>query len=217
MPHRLVFLIVLAGVGGLLPETVIAQEVNASHTHIRHVLEAFASTPDGEGLLPTAEAEAQIALQHARLAARDPTDIDAMKRHAGHVMNAIDPTEFEAGPGLGFGVKASAEGIVRHIELAAGSDAASENVRTHARHVAAAARAVAQRADQIVNLAGQILLMSDYNQAYDLVLKLRDPVEEVTTGADVSGDGAISLGEGEGGLEQVGQHVALMAAGEGLN
>ena len=76
---------------------------------------------------------------------------------------------------------------------------------------------MAQRADQIVDLAGQILPMSDYNQAYDLVLKLRDPVEELTTGADVSGDGAISLAEGEGGLEQVGQHMALMAEGEGLN
>ena len=216
MPHKLVFSVVLAAAGGLLPAAVIAQEANASHTHIRHVLEAFASTPDGEGLLATAEAEAAIALQHARLAARDPTNIDPMKQHARHVLNAIDPVEFARGPGLGFGVKAAAEGIVRHIELAAGSDAASANVGTHARHVAAAARDVAQRVDQIVELAGQILPMSDYNGAFDLVLRLRDLCEGLTTGTDVSGDRAISLGEGEGGLEQIRQHMALMAEGEGL-
>ena len=216
MPHRLVFLVALASFGGLLPAAVIAQEVNASHTHIRHVLEAFASTPDGQGLLSTAEAEAAIALQHARLAARDPTNIDPMKQHARHILNAIDPAEFAGGPGLGFGVKAAAEGIVRHIELAAGSDAASGNVRTHAGPVAAAARGVSERADQIVDLAGRILPMSDYNRAYTLVLQLRDLCEELTTGTDVSGDGAISLEEGEGGLEQIRQHLALMAEGEGL-
>lgn len=217
MPHRLVLSLALAAVGSLLPDAVIAQEANASHTHIRHVNEAFASAPDGEGLLPTSEAEAAIALQHARLAARDPTNIDPMKQHARHVLNAIDPAEFERGPGLGFGVKAAAEGIVRHIELAAGSDAASENVRTHAGHVAAAARAVSERASQIVDLAGQILPMSDYNRAYNVVLQLRDLCEELTAGTDVSGDGAISLAEGEGGLEQVRRHMTLMAEGEGLN
>ncbi len=217
MPHRWSFPVMLAAVGGLLPEAAIAQEVNASHTHIRHVFEAFAPTPDGAGLLATAEAEAAIALQHARLAARDPTNIDPMKQHARHVLNAIDPAEFTSGPGLGFGVRAAAAGIARHIELAAGSDAASANVRTHAGHVAAAARGVSQRADRIVELAEQVLPMSDYNRAYNLVLQIRDLCEELTTGADVSGDGAISWADGEGGLEQVRQHMALMAEGEGLN
>ena len=217
MLHRSVFSVALVVAGTLLPAAVIAQEANASHTHIRHVLEAFPATPGGEGLLPTAEAEAAIALRHARLAARDPTDIGPMKQHARHIMNAINPAASRSGPGLGFGVKAAADGIIRHIELAAVSDAASGNVRTHAGHVTAAARSVTQRADQIVDLAGQILPMSDYNRAYNLVLELRDLCEELTTGADLSGDGAISFGEGEGGLEQVRQHMGLMARGEGLN
>ena len=75
---------------------------------------------------------------------------------------------------------------------------------------------MSQRADQIVDLVGQILPLSDYNSAYELVLQLRDLCEELTTGTDVSGDGAISLEEGEGGLEQIRQHLALMTAGEGL-
>ena len=217
LPHRFAFSFTLAVAGTLLPAAIIAQEANASHTHIRHVLEAFAATPGGEGLLPTAEAEAAIALRHAGLAARDPTDIGPMKEHARHVLNAINPAESGSGPGLGFGVKAAAEGIIRHVELAAASDAASGNIRTHAGHVTAAARSVAQRADRIVELAGQIQPMSDYNRAYNLVLELRDLCEELTTGADISGDGAISFGEGEGGLEQARQHMELMARGEGLN
>ena len=45
MPQQLFLLIAIAAVGGGLPEAAIAQELNASHTHIRHVLEAFAPTP----------------------------------------------------------------------------------------------------------------------------------------------------------------------------
>ena len=40
----------------------------------------------------TAMAEARVAVQHAGLAARNPANLDAMKLHAGHVINAVDPT-----------------------------------------------------------------------------------------------------------------------------
>lgn len=216
MPQRLFFLVTIAAVGGVLPETAIAQEANASHTHIRHVLEAFAPTPEGEGLFPTVVAEAAIALQHARLAGGDPTNIDPMIRHTRHVLNAIDPAEFANGPGLGFGVTMAAEGIVQHIELAASSSEASANVRTHSTHVVAAARGVTQRAEQIVDLGRQILSSGVYNRAYPLVEQLQVLCEELTTGTDVSDDGTISLEEGEGGIQQIQQHLALMVEGEGI-
>jgi hypothetical protein len=46
--------------------------------HIAHVVNAFAETPKGEGLLPTAMAEAAIAATHAALAAREPENLEAM-------------------------------------------------------------------------------------------------------------------------------------------
>jgi hypothetical protein len=199
---------------GLLPDAGSAQ-ANASHRHIGHVIEAFAAAPDGAGLLATAEAETAIALRHAQLALRDPTDIDAMKQHSRHVLNTMDPAEFTAGPGLGFGVKAAAAGIVQHIELAATSEGASPNVKTHAAHVSAAAGSVAQRVTEIVELAEQVLTTSDYNRAFGMVERLRRLCQQLTAGLDVSGDGSISLDEG--GLQHARQHMELMAQGEGLD
>ena len=211
---RIIVSIALVACWGLLPEAGTAQ-ANASHTHIGHVLEAFTAAPNGAGLLATAEAEVVIALQHVQLALRDPTDIDAMKLHSRHVLNTMDPAEFTAGPGLGFGVKAAAAGIVRHIELAAGSDGASQNVKTHAAHVSAAAGSVAQRVTEIVELAGQVLTTSDYNRAFGMVERLWRLCRELTSGLDVAGDGSISIDEG--GLQHVRQHMELMAQGEGLD
>src|SRR5512143_1942736 len=116
--------------------------------HIGHVVNAFPDAPNGQGLLPTAMAEARVAVQHAGLAAR--------KLHAGHVINAVDPTIVDKGPGLGYGVKRAAQGIATHIELAAKAPGAAKNVVMHAEHVAPAARTSVQRADQSVALAKQI-------------------------------------------------------------
>ncbi len=213
---RLVFAMVVAiAVVGPF-QRAAAQQASAAHTHIGHVLEAFSQTPNGEGLLATAMSEAETAAEHASLAAGgDPTDIDPMIRHTRHVLHAIDPAEFPNGPGLGFGLRPAVQGIARHIELAAASEGASQNVRTHAEHVSTAANAVAERADRIVELARQVLAAGVYNEARPLVQQLRDLCAELLPGADASGDGTISLDEG--GLSHVQRHMTLMAEGEGLN
>lgn len=212
-------LMVLAAVAPVTmrARVLVAQNANPAHAHILHVTEAFGSTPDGGGLLPTAVAEAAIVAEHARLAAGgDPTDIDPMIRHTRHVLNAIDPSEFPTGPGLDFGLRPAADAIAQHIEMAAAAEGASQGVKTHAAHVAAASRDVSQRADQIVALARQVLSAGVYNEAYPLVQQLRDLGAEVIPGVDTSGDGAISLGEGEGGVEQIERHMALLVEAAGL-
>lgn len=193
-----------------------AQEGSPAHAHIGHVLDGFGATPDGEGLLPAARAEAEIAATHARLAAGDPTNLEGMRTHARHVLHAVDPGEADGGPGRGFGVRQAAEGIARHIELAAESEGASDNVRTHAAHVAAAARSVADRAREIVEVVGRIEDAYDYTEAGEHVRRLRTLVEDLETGTDADGDGQASWREGEGGLQHVEQHMQLMARGEGL-
>ena len=64
---------------GVSTSGVIAEQGGAGHNHIGHVADAWNDTPDGQGLLPAALAEARIAAQHAGLAARDTSDLDAMK------------------------------------------------------------------------------------------------------------------------------------------
>lgn len=183
--------------------------------HLGHIVNAFAEAPMGQGLLPTAMAEARVAVQHAALAARNTANLDAMKLHAGHVINAIDPTVVEKGPGLGYGVKRAAQGIATHVELAAKSPGASKNVVMHAEHVAAAARNSVQRSDQIVALAKQIQAATSATDAAGLVNQLVSLTNELVAGKDLNADGRVGVEQGEGGLQQCDEHIKLLLAGEG--
>ena len=185
-------------------------------THIGHVVNGFRDTPNGQGLLPVALAEAKIAAQHAAIAARNPGNLDAMKLHAGHVINAVDPSVVSTGPGLGYGVKKAALGVATHIELAAKAPGASQNVIMHATHVATSARNTVQRADSIVALAKQVQAATSADEAAKLVSQLVSLTTQLTAGFDANGDGRVTWQQGEGGLQQAQEHVNLMLAGEGL-
>jgi hypothetical protein len=207
------FTFAVAAIGG--PTPTLAQ-ANPAHTHVGHVTSGFPAAPDGQGLLPTALAEARTAAQHAELAARDLANLEAMKQHVGHVLHALDPDEASQGPGAGFGVRRAAEGIAQHIGLAAGSDGASQNVSTHGGHVAAAARTVAQRAEEAIEVAKGVQAAGTAAEAAPLVERLRTLTGELIAGRDANDDGRITWEEGEGGLEHVEQHMGLLARGEGL-
>ena len=56
-----------AVVAAAAPQEISAQ--SAAHRHIGHVGDSFSGTPDDAGLLATAQAEAEVAAQHAGLAA----------------------------------------------------------------------------------------------------------------------------------------------------
>src|SRR5439155_16114125 len=134
--------------------------------------------------------------------ARDPSNLNAMKTHAGHVINAVDPTIVAAGPGLGYGVKKAAMGVAAHIDLAAKAQGASQNVITHANHIATSAKNTVQRADQVVALAKQIQAATSAADAAALVSQLVSLTAQLTAGVDSNGDGRITWQEGEGGLQQ---------------
>lgn len=200
---------------GALPSFAEAQ-TNPVHAHIGHAADAFRGTPDGMGLLPTAVAEAEIALQHATLAARDPSSLEGMQRHMAHVINALDPSEVENGPGLGYGVLAAAEGAARHTELAAASEGASDGVKTHATHVATAARSAANHARAAIELAEDIQDAEDAETAATMLAELTALTDAVLNGMDADGDGRTGWQDGEGGLVQATTHMGLMKRGEGL-
>ena len=183
--------------------------------HIGHVINAFMDTPSGQGLLPVAMAEARTAAQHATLGARTPTNLDMMKLHAGHVINALDPTIVTVGPGLGYGLKKAAEGVTMHIDLAAKAQGASPNVITHANHIGTSAKNTVTRADQLTR-AGEASPGCDGRGGGGGARSIRwcRYSNQLIAGADANGDGRIGWQEGEGGLQQVDEHVKLMLAGE---
>jgi hypothetical protein len=182
-----------------------------AQTHVGHILTAFTGTPNGAALLAVAEADAALAVQHARLAGADQTDIGPMHQHARHVMQILDPAAMATGPGSGFGVGPAARAIAQHAEMAAQGGA--DGVGTHAGHVATAARAVDARATEMIELARRLVRVTDYMAAYDMVRQLQTLAGQLVPGADTSGDGQIALGEG--GLQHVRQHTELLRTAAG--
>lgn len=207
----------LALVASLAPGLAFAAvhiSMTMAQTHMGHVTESWADTPDAMGLLPTAIAEAEIAIFHAGLAAQKLDDLGWMKTHANHILHAIDPSAIANGPGLGNGVLAGAAGTVKHINYAAGSEGASENIKIHAEYVATSAGNVvatvaAIKANiAIIEAATDVATAAEATQA-NVIL-----TADLLDGADADGDGVVDWTDG--GLNEASKHMGIMAAGEGL-
>jgi len=221
-PTRKIFdSVVVAVTGAPLPGTYVAigaargsvaVPAGPAGTHIGHVVNAFSEPRNGRGLLPTAMAEARIAAQLATVASRQPANLDYMKTHAGHVINAIDPTIVAAGPGLKYGVKRAALGVAMHIELAASAGGASPNVVVHSRHIAMSARNTITRADQLLAIAKKVQDATTAAEAAALVSQMTSLADQLMAGADANADGKITWEQGEGGLQACDEHVKLMLA-----
>jgi hypothetical protein len=197
-------------------EPAEARQTSPAHAHIGHVADEFRGTPDRQGLLPTAMAEAEIAHRHATLAAGDRTSLEGMQRHVGHVLHALDPSTVESGPGNGYGVLAAAERTVQHIELAAISEGSSDGIETHSNHVATAASNALANAEEAIDVAEEIQEAESAEEAAELIDRLTGLTDAIVNGVDADGDGRIGWQEGEGGLAQAAQHLTLMKRGEGL-
>ena len=210
--------LIVVAIGGPLPGTyvapagnpVVAVPAGPVGVHLGHVMNAFGDTPNGMGLLPTALAEARIAVQHATLAARQPANLDYMKLHAGHVINALDPGIVAAGPGLKYGLKKASLGVATHVELAAAAEGASPGVVTHAKHVALAARNTVGRSDQLIILAQKIQASTSAADAAALVSQMVSLADQLIAGFDANADGKVGMEPGEGGLQQCDEHMKLM-------
>lgn len=199
-------------VGGTL---AVSAQQDMVKTHLGHVTTGFQGTPNGQGLLPTALAEAKIAAQHAALAMKSEGNLDAMKLHAGHVIHAIDPSVEAKGPGLNYGVKRAAQGVAQHIQLAAKAEGASKNVMTHSNHVATAAGNVVTWSDEILSMAKEIRSSTDAKAAAGHVAHLNMLAQQLTSGVDADKNGQTGWQAGEGGLQQAEMHVNLLLKGEG--
>lgn len=196
--------------GAMLRGMIVAVPAGPVGTHLGHVVNEFADTPGRQGLLGTALAEARIAAQHATLAARQPDNLGYLKTHAAHVIHALDPSVIAMGPGLGYGVRKAAAGVITHIELAAGVPGASPGIVTHSKHVAISARNSATRAEQLLSIAQKIQTAATAPEAAALVSQMASLADQLLAGADANGDGRITWEQGEGGLQHVDEHVKLM-------
>jgi hypothetical protein len=202
--------------GQALPGTAVGTQAKltvppgAPGIEIGYVVNTFKETPLLQGLLPAAIAESRIATQHATLAGRQPTNLEYMKTHAGHVINALDPTIVKVGPGQQYGAKRAAEGVAVHIELAAKAEGATPGITVHATHIAMAARNTVARAEAAIAIAQKVMAATTAAEAAALVAQLASATDQLMAGADANNDGRITWEKGEGGLQVADEHVKLM-------
>jgi len=193
-----------------------AADPNMAHVHMGHVLTAWEDTPGGQGFLPTAQAEAEVAAQHAGFAASKPDDLEWMQMHVVHVVNAIDPSVEPEGPGAGYGVRQAAEGVAKHVQFAAESPGASDNVKLHAGHVGTSAGNVVVWSERVVLLGREVAEAGSAGEAAPIVAEIAEITQVILVGRDADGDGQASWQENEGGLQQAAQHMQFMQEGEGM-
>ena len=187
-----------------------AQAAPAMSPHIGHVLTSYRDTPEQKGFLETAMAEADVAIQHATLGMKDLTNLDMMKRHAGHVLNALDPSLMAQGPGKGYGLKKAADNMANHITMAGQPADAPAAVKTHSAHVAEAAKTTSARATEMIALAQKIQAATTAAEAKPLFEQLNAKAQELKAGVDANKDGKVDWKAPEGGLDAAKTHMDLM-------
>ena len=224
----------LAGAALISMAAVHAQApASAAHAHIGHVMTSWKDTPDAKGFLPTAIADTQVAMEQVERADLEGR-INDFWLYGGYLLNALDPgPETDAilktayarlpttyvkveVPGSGYGVKRAVAGALQHVQLAAKSEGASDNVKTHAAHVTASLENVAKWTDEAIATARKLLEAKDVGAGQILVDELTAQVGQIAIGVDANGDGQTGWQTGEGGLRQANTHMRLMMKGEGL-
>jgi hypothetical protein len=206
---------------------------NPAHAHIGHVMTGWKDTPGMKGFLPTAIADTQVAMEQVERADLEGR-INDFWLYGGYVLNALDPgAETDAllktayarlpanyvtieVPGSGYGIKRAIAGALQHVQLAAKSEGASDNVKTHAAHVIASLENVAKWTNEAIATARKLLDAKNVGSGQVLVDELTAQVGQIGIGTDANGDGQTGWETGEGGLRQASSHMRLMMKGEGM-
>ena len=152
-----------------------------------------------KGFLPTAMADAQVALEQVERADLEGR-INDFILYGGYVLNALDPSaETEAllktayarlpttylkieVPGSGYGIKRAVAGALQHVQLAAKSEGASDNVKTHASHVIASLENVAKWTDEAIATTRKLLQAKSVGDGQALVDELTYLTEQIANG-----------------------------------
>lgn len=125
MNHSLSVSLLLAAT--LLGTGCASQLPLTSHAHMGHSLTAWHDTPNNEALLTVAEEELALAINIADAMQADSSPAAMAFRNILHTLN---PDRVANGPGLNYGAIRALEGTLEHLEYAAASTDASDNLLT---------------------------------------------------------------------------------------
>src|SRR5262245_6914695 len=188
--------------GTLKDGSILATKIEAipAHLHLGHLMTNWRDTPSNVGFLIAAISDGKVAAIHGELAAKSAPDLDTMKLHAAHVLNALDSSLEPKGPGSGYGGKKAVSGAVQHLELAVQTKGVTANIKTHAAEVSTALNSVLQSTDQAAHTAQKIRQSMAASEAAALVNDLAALTKDIS----------------ERGLQQAKASIDLMMKGEGL-
>lgn len=198
----------LASVSGC----VTVQRPTIAHTHVGHTMTAWTDTPGKDGLLNTAEREADAVASAARAAAAADGNLTTMKSHVRDMRHAIDPRLEPEGAGAGYGLRRAVEGSISHVQYAAESADVTGNIRSHAPEFAARGEAVLETIDTMIGLSDAVIQARSAGEAAALSAELPRLADAVRFGADENNDGTIQVGES--GLTQMRDGMELAMARE---
>lgn len=205
-------LLMAALVALVAPPALLAQGVDVTRARVHTILTAASDTPGGQGLLPTALAEAHIAVEHAARARRAGDDLAAIQEHARGVIHAIDPMRIGSGPGLGYGLRRAVVQVGQELDLARAADGRAD-VATAAPRALAAAGHVLGWATALVDLAERIQAATSASDAHALAVEMVALSRRLAAGVDVDRDGHVTFAPGEAGLYLLRLSVSLVAQG----
>ncbi len=166
---------VLLGVDGC----VTVELPSIAHVHVGHAITAWPDTPQQQGLLEVALADAAVAAEHAAYATDGAGDLAAVRLHLGHVLHTVDPVLEPTGPGSGYGLMRALQGSAEHLEYAAEVPDASANLRSGARGMAAALRSLQGEARAIATLAEDARGSTDAGHALAFAHEVRERAERL--------------------------------------
>ena len=176
---RLVQLILLTLAACALSGCYSVVRPTIAHVHIGHTTAGWTDTPEKAGLLSVAEREADIAAENARKAFQAGRNADELKRYAGYVLHAMDPSLDTGGPGTGYGFVRAMEGATDHIRFAADSADASKNVKDSILGLESAASRIRQGAKVNVAICEEIRRTSKPEDLVSLAEELRSQSDTI--------------------------------------
>ena len=125
---RAVLPAILLALAALALSGCVHTRPSIAHAHLGHSLSYWHDTPGNQGLLVVAERELETARQEIDAALAADLGAAAKLRHIRNAVHALTPDAEPTGPGLNYGAVRALESTVEHLEYAATSEDASQNI-----------------------------------------------------------------------------------------
>ncbi len=173
-----------------------------SHAHIGHSLDYWHDTPDNMGLYEVANSELKTAIQATERALDGGLTTLQRRAYLGDALHALDPERRTAGAGLGYGAVRAWRGALEHLEYAATSEDASENIVTTVARLAHIGDEIGNRLASATQ-GVQIAVSDQHADAAQAAHTLRRELLNLYQGEDRDGDGTVAITPQEAGVSQL--------------